>query len=233
MKIAIMQPYLFPYLGYFQLIQVVDTFVFYDDVNFINRGWINRNQILVDKNAVKFTVPLKKASQNKLINEIETAIDEKWLTQFYKTIEQNYKSAPYFDETFQIIENILEGGQTKIAKLAMESILQISRYLQLKTRFEISSIDYSNSIGLGKAERLISICKENGSCWYINPLGGKELYKKDNFKMEGITLSFIENELVPYNQFGNPFIKGLSIIDVLMFNNKDRISDMLNVYKLV
>src|SRR5690606_3799363 len=100
MKIAIMQPYLFPYLGYFQLINAVETFVFYDDVNFIKRGWINRNQILVDNKAALFTVPLKKASQNKLINEIDMAIDEKWLSQFFKTIEQNYKNAPYFDDTF-------------------------------------------------------------------------------------------------------------------------------------
>ncbi|WP_417371363.1 WbqC family protein [Gelidibacter japonicus] len=232
MKIAIMQPYLFPYLGYFQLINAVDTFIFYDDVNFIKRGWINRNQILVDNKAKLFTVPLKNASQNKLINEIEIVIDEKWLSQFFKTIEQNYKKAPYFDETFQILSNVLKKDVQKISTLAMESVLQISNYLQLKTQFEVSSVTNSSSFGVGKAERLIAICKEKGSDWYINPSGGKELYQKDTFKKEGITLSFIENELVPYAQFENQFVKGLSMIDVLMFNSVDEVRKLLSNYKL-
>jgi hypothetical protein len=232
MKLAIMQPYLFPYFGYFQLINAVDTFIFYDDVNFIKRGWINRNQILVDNKAALFTVPLKKASQNKLINEIETAIDEKWLTQFFKTIEQNYKNAPYFDDTFLILKNVYGKKQTKISSLAMESVLQISKYLQLNTQFEVSSVNYSSSLGLEKAERLIAICKQKGSDWYINPSGGKELYQKDAFKKEGITLSFIENELLPYTQFGNEFVNGLSIIDVLMFNTPEETKKLMNRYSL-
>ncbi|CAM3441073.1 hypothetical protein AEQU2_02017 [Aequorivita lipolytica] len=227
-----MQPYLFPYIGYFQLINTVDTFIFYDDVNFIKRGWINRNQILVDNYAAMFTLPLKKASQNKLINEIETAIDKKWLSQFFKTIEQNYKNAPYFDQTFQILNSVLKKDVSKISTLAMESVMEISQYLQLDTQFEISSIDYPTTICFSQAERLIAICKENGSDHYINPSGGKELYKKDTFNTEGITLSFIENELVPYTQFGNSFIKGLSIIDVLMFNSVQKINLLLSNYKL-
>lgn len=233
MKIAIMQPYLFPYIGYFQLINAVDTFVFYDDVNFIKRGWINRNQILVNNKSGLFTVPLKKASQNKLINEIETAIDEKWLSQFFKTLEQNYKNAPYFNETFQLLKKVFDKKQTKISSLAIDSVLQISKYLQLNTQFEVSSIAYPNSIDLSKAERLIAICKEKGSNQYINPSGGKELYHKNTFNKEDIVLSFIVNELLPYRQFGNEFVNGLSIIDVLMFNSKEEIRLMLNKYELV
>lgn len=232
MKIAIMQPYLFPYLGYFQLINAVDTFVFYDDVNFIKRGWINRNQILIGGEAVLFTLPLKKASQNKLINEIDMAIDEKWSVQFFKTIEQNYKNAPYFIETFQLLKKVFGKKQTKISSLAIESVLQISKYLQLDTLFEISSIDYPTTIELLKAERLIAICKKNGSEHYVNPSGGKELYSKNTFNKEGITLSFIENELVSYRQFGNEFVKGLSMIDVLMFNSVEEVKNLLSNYKL-
>ncbi|MAB38004.1 MAG: hypothetical protein CL528_09975 [Aequorivita sp.] len=232
MKIAIMQPYLFPYLGYFQLIQAVDTFVFYDDVNFIKRGWINRNQILVDNKAALFTVPLKKSSQNKLINEIDMAFDDKWLSQFFKTIEQNYKNAPYFDDAFLILKKVFGKKQTKISSLAIDSVLQISKYLQLNTKFEVSSIAHQNSIDLSKAERLIAICKEKGYDHYINPSGGKELYQKDIFKKEGISLSFIENELLPYRQFGNQFIKGLSIIDVLMFNTPEETKKLMNRYSL-
>lgn len=232
MKLAIMQPYLFPYLGYFQLIHAVDTFVFYDDVNFIKRGWINRNQILIDNKAALFTVPLKKPSQNKLINEIETAIDEKWLTQFFKTIEQNYKNAPYFKETFQLLKRVFEKKQAKISSIAIDCVLQISKYLKLNTQFEVSSIAYPDSDDFSKAERLIAICKEKGYNHYINPSGGKELYQKNTFKKEGITLSFIENELLPYKQFENEFVNGLSIIDVLMFNTREETMKLMSQYSL-
>lgn len=232
MKIAIMQPYLFPYIGYFQLINAVDTFVFYDDVNFINRGWINRNQILVDNKAVMFTVPLKKASQNKLINETGIAMDSNWQVQFFKTLQQHYKNAPYFEETVRILENTFGKGHAKISDLAMESVLQVSNYLNLNTTFEVSSLKYPNAAGLSKAERLIAICKQSGGEHYINPIGGKELYNKKAFKQQGITLSFIENELVPYTQFGNPFVNGLSMIDVLMFNSIEETKKLLSNYKL-
>ncbi|WP_432409972.1 WbqC family protein [Rasiella sp. SM2506] len=232
MNVAIMQPYIFPYLGYFQLIHSVDTFVFYDDVNFIKRGWINRNQILVGLEAILFTVPLKKASQNKLINEIDTAISEKWVLQFYKTIEQNYKNAPFFNETFGILKKVFEKGHTNISSLAIESILQISNYLQLDTQFEVSSLEYPHTASLPKAERLIAICKEKGSDTYINPSGGKKLYQKNTFKEEGITLSFIENELLPYSQFGNQFVIGLSMLDVLMFNSVEATNKLISNYKL-
>lgn len=232
MKIAIMQPYIFPYLGYFQLVNAVDTFVFYDDVNYIKRGWINRNQILINGESTLFSVPVKKASQNKLINEIETVIDEKWLLQFFKTIEQHYKNAPFFEETYALLKKVFKKDHTKIGELAMESVLQISEYLNLNTQFEVSSRYYPSSIGKGKAERLIAICKEKGVNWYINPSGGKELYKKDIFEKDGITLSFIENELVYYPQFRNQFVKGLSMIDVLMFNSIGESKKLLSNFKL-
>lgn len=232
MKIAIMQPYLFPYLGYFQLINAVDIFVFYDDVNFIKRGWIHRNQILANGKATMFTMPLKKASQNRLINETEVATDIKWLPQFFKTIEQNYKNAPYFEETFHLLKKTFDKEHSKIADVAKESVVEISIYLGLKTQFEVSSKHYSGSKGLSKDERLIAICKEKGSDHYINPAGGKELYNKDTFKKEGVTLSFIENELLSYTQFGNHFVNGLSIIDVLMFNSVKEARALLSNYKL-
>ncbi|KXN98432.1 hypothetical protein LS48_11870 [Aequorivita aquimaris] len=235
MKIAIMQPYLFPYLGYFQLINAVDTCVFYDDVNFIKGGWIHRNRILLNNNGFLFTVPLLNPSSFKLIKDtdINMKLFFKWREKFFKSVEQSYKKAPFFEETFHLVKRVLEGEQTTIAKIAMESIKEISNYLALKTQFEVSSMEYSNSIGYEKAERLIAICKKKGSNHYINPSGGKALYEKNTFKKEGITLSFIKNELIPYNQFGNPFVKGLSMIDVLMFNEKSRISDMLNEYELL
>lgn len=232
MKLAVMQPYIFPYIGYFQLINAVDKFVFYDDVNFIKRGWINRNQILINKNAHLFTIPLIKASQNKLILEIELGIDEKWIATFLATLEFNYKNAPNFDEIFNLIQTIFSKQNRTIADLTIESITTISKYLGLLTQFEKSSISYASSKGMEKADRLIDITKKSNSNTYINPNGGKDLYTKAYFNKQGINLFFIENSILPYSQYKNEFISGLSIIDVLMFNSKENIKHMLTKYTL-
>ena len=233
MKLAIMQPYIFPYIGYFQLINTVDKFVFYDDVNYIKRGWINRNKLLINQEEKLFTIPVLKASQNKLINEIEIEIDEKWLQKFNTTLEQNYKKAPFFDSTYQLIQDIFSTNHKSIADLAIDSIIKISNHLELTTVFEKSSFNYSDSKGLEKANRLINITKKNEATTYINPAGGKELYDKAYFKTAGVELLFIQNEITEYDQKIADFIGGLSIIDVLMFNSKKEIQNLLTNYQLV
>ena len=204
-SLAIMQPYLFPYIGYFQLINAVDTFVFYDDVNYIKRGWINRNKLLINNEAKMFTIPVLKASQNKLINEIDIGVEEKWLTQFFITLEYNYKKAPHYDAIFELISYVFNQNCKTISELTILSVKTISNFLGLKTKFECSSIDYPSTKGMAKASRLIEICKKNNSSEYINPIGGKELYNKQEFIGQGINLSFIEGEIVSYSQFNNTF----------------------------
>lgn len=235
MKIAIMQPYIFPYIGYFQLISAVDKFVFYDDVNFIKGGWINRNQILLNGSKNLFTVPLKSASSFQTINEtlIHSELYFKWKKKFIKSLEQSYKKAPYFDAVYPLIQQIFETKHTTIADLCIHSIKKVTNYLALEVVFEISSKKYSETKGIEKAERLINICQINQANTYINPIGGKELYQKDTFEKENINLFFIQNQLPSYPQFNNEFIPGLSIIDVLMFNSKEEVKKMLNQYHLV
>lgn len=232
MKIAIMQPYIFPYIGYFQLINAVDKFIFYDDVNYIKRGWINRNQILINGEAKLFTIPLIKASQNKLIKEINIGLNEKWTKQFLSTLEFNYKKAPYFKETFELVERVLNYNATSISDMAINSNIVIAEYLSLTTSFEVSSKLYSNTKGMAKADRLIEICKINNAIDYINPSGGNVLYDKEYFLEKGVSLYFIDNKIIPYQQFNNDFVGGLSMIDLLMFNNKNEIIEMLNQYQL-
>ncbi len=227
-----MQPYVFPYIGYFQLIHAVDTFVFFDDVNYYKRGWINRNRILLDGKDFLFTVPLSKASQNKRINVIDVQKETKWLDQLLATIQQAYSRAPNFKETMKIIESVFTENFTTISDLAIISVKKVSEFLEIETNFELSSQMYPETDYLKKADRLIAITHKNGSEQYINPSGGVELYSKDYFLDNGVQLSFIENELVPYSQFKNEPITGLSIIDVLMFNTKLQVASMLNKYKL-
>ena len=233
MKVAIMQPYIFPYIGFFQMIKAVDIFVFYDDVNYIKGGWINRNQININNKATYFTVPLKNSSSFKKINEIEILKESRDYTKIIKSIEQAYKKAPYYEKVMPIIKDVISSDSQTISELSIESIQVISNYLQLKTEFKVSSMDFSYTIGLERSERLIEIVKECNGNQYINAIGGKNLYSKEHFNNYGIELSFIQPHRIDYQQFDNEFIPWLSIIDVLMFNSPAKVNEMLDQFQLI
>lgn len=233
MKVAIMQPYIFPYLGYFQLINSVDKFIFYDDVNYIKKGWINRNKIMLNGQESLFTIPLIKASQNKLINEINLFFDQKNKNKLLSKIEIAYNKAPYFNKRINLISDILNADLLKISEYSANSVVKISNFLEIDVCFDFSSVQSPESKGMGKADRLIHICKKLNASQYLNSVGGQELYSKNYFNDNEINLSFIENCIEPYSQFGQEFIPNLSIIDILMFNDIKKIKKMLNNYKLI
>lgn len=235
MKVAIMQPYLFPYIGYFQLIAAVDKFVVYDDVNFIKGGWINRNNILVNKKSTLFTVPLHNSSSFMLINE--TRINLKfytiWKIKFLRTIEQSYKKAPFFNEVYALIANVLDNYEGDlISKLAVNSIKSVCEYLKIQTEIIPTSEIYNNKNFSGQ-ERVLDICSIENATDYINPIGGLQLYSKETFKEKELILNFIKSLPIEYKQFNNEFIPWLSIIDVLMFNSVDEVKIILDKYELV
>ncbi len=227
-----MQPYFLPYIGYFQLINAVDKFIFYDDVNYIKGGWINRNNILINNEKNYFTLNLSKPSPNKLINEIKVGNNK---NKILKTIKQNYSKAKYFNNAFPLVEEIFNSIHENclISEIATLSVQKISLYLKIKTKFELSSKLYGHTKGIEKADRLIEICKSNYTDTYINPIGGIELYNKNYFNSKGINLFFFKNGKINYKQFNNNFIPNLSIIDVVMFNNPEKINEMLDNYELI
>ena len=232
-SIAVMQPYVFPYLGYFQLIQAVDEFVFYDDVNFIKRGWINRNRILTHNSEKLISFPCKKASQNKLINEVILNTDSKDYSKIKETIRHSYKKAPNFKIVFELIENILDKSHNSISDLATDSIISISKYLGLNTRFSLSSVEFPETKNLERAERIMTIVLKLNGDNYVNSIGGVELYNKNEFLKSDIKLNFLEPTLSKYKQFNNNFIEGLSVIDVLMFNSKEETLQLIKNFKLL
>lgn len=232
-KTAIMQPYIFPYLGYFQLIHAVDTFVFYDDVNFIKGGWINRNRILLNGRDFFLTVPCRQISPYKLINETEFDNQRPEFKKLNKTLEQAYKKAPYYEPVAEIIESILNTNTNLISELAECSIRTIVEYLDISVEFKKSSVDFPFTKEAVKADRIIAICNALNSQHYINPIGGQELYDKAYFNQHDIQLNFIKSQPQEYTQFNNTFVPGLSIIDVMMFNDKETIKTMLNQYELI
>ncbi|WP_027377493.1 WbqC family protein [Kaistella palustris] len=235
MKVAIMQPYLFPYIGYFQLIAAVDKFVVYDDVNFIKGGWINRNNILVNKKSNLFTVPLDNSSSFFLINEtkINLKLYSIWKIKFLRTIEQSYKKAPFFNEVYSLIANVLDNYEGDlISKLAVASIKSVCEHLKIQTEIIATSETYNNK-RLSGQERVLDICSIENATYYINPIGGLQLYSKEIFKSKNIELNFIKSYSIAYKQFDNKFVSWLSIIDTMMFNSVEEINIMLDKYELV
>ena len=236
MTIAVMQPYIFPYLGYYQLVQAVDSFVFFDDVNFINKGWINRNRILINSDAVRFTIPLIKASQNKLINEIEISDFGKWRTDFLRLIEVNYKKAPCFTFFYEWLDDFLNAKEySSISELTADSVKSISALLGITAQFlKSSDLEYRSSELQSGQDKIVSICKMLKADHYINPINGMVMYDNERFHSENIVLDFIKMDDVAYDQFQKTdFIPSLSIIDVFMFVNVEEIKKLLDQYTLV
>lgn len=231
MRTAIMQPYFFPYLGYFQLINAVDNFVIYDDVQYIKGGWINKNRILLNENYSNIGIPVRKDSYQKNINEryfVEDASEYK--SKVLRKIENAYRKAPFFDESISFIYKTLSFEELNICKFNSWCLVQLCSLLKIKTKFLYSSeiIDQNNS---GEA-RVIGINQILGTRVYINSYGGLDLYQKENFQKRDIELCFLKPEQYSYKQFGKTFTPDLSIIDLLMFNSSDSIIDLLNKYHL-
>jgi hypothetical protein len=233
MKVAIMQPYFFPYIGYFQLINSVDKFIIYDNIQYTKKGWINRNRILVNKKDQLITLPIRKDSD--YLNIIERELSESWeidKNKMLNVIKSSYNKAPYFQDTFELISKCLNNPETNLFKFIYDSIISINNYLEIKTPIIISStVDIDHT--LKSQDKVLSLCKKQNTDTYINSIGGVELYDKETFKKNNIELNFIKSNPIQYKQFNNEFISWLSMIDVMMFNSKQQIKEYLNNYTLI
>lgn len=232
MKVGIMQPYFFPYVGYWQLISVVDKYVIYDDVNYINKSWINRNFILINGEAIRINLFLKGASQNKKINEIEILDDKFYKDKFLKTIKNSYNKAPYFSEVFPIIQKIIYNKEKKLSLYLKYLIEEICSYLLIDTELLLSS-ELNKNNQLKGQEKILEICRVIGADTYYNAIGGQDLYSYEEFEKRNIRLRFLKSESIEYKQFNNKFIGNLSIIDIMMFNSVEKIREFLKQYHLI
>lgn len=231
MKLAIMQPYFFPYLGYFQLLAAADRFVFFDDVHYMPRSWIHRNRLLRQGEPAYFGVPVSGGSQNRRICEVSVVTDgdpSRWRRKLLAGLAQEYRAAPYFAATFALAESVLRQPAEHIGALARYSVLAAAQLLGVNTQIVASSNIYDNQ-GLKGQERILDICRREGATSYLNAPGGRALYDPAAFAQAGITLKFLQPALPPYAQFQAPFVAGLSIIDVLMFNPPETVAAMLSL----
>lgn len=232
MKLGIMQPYFVPYIGYWQLMNLVDQYVVYDDVNYIKGGWINRNRILVNGVPKYFNVPMLGASPNILINEVKVDHNDSIIRKNLRSIEGAYRKAPYYEIVYKMLEDILWCEEENLARYIVHSFRVIGRYLDIQTELIVSSeLDKDNT--LKGQDKVLAICRQLNATEYYNAIGGQELYSFEAFKQQGIQLNFVKTANIVYDQFGNEFQPNLSIIDVMMFNAKDKVKEYLAAYTLI
>lgn len=227
-----MQPYFLPYIGYWQLINAVDTYVVYDDVNYIKQGWINRNRILIQNKVHYFNIKLNGASSFKKINEITVNEDKRWRAKNISTLLMAYKKAPYFSVTYPLIEDILLYRESNLALYLLYTIKKICSYLNIQTNIVLSSsLNYDRS--QSGQDKVLNICRKISADTYYNAIGGTSLYDKALFMKNCIDLKFLKPDQIVYRQFSELFYENLSILDVMMFNSPDEIRGMLSCYKLI
>lgn len=231
MKLAIMQPYLFPYLGYFQLLAAVDRFVVYDDVAYIKGGWVNRNRWLVGGKPAYFTVPVRDASSFRSIADTEVASGP-WPRKLLATFRQEYGRAPYFPAAMALLERIVGLDEPSIGRRAVASVRAVAAHLGLTTDFVESSAGYGNA-DLRAAARVIDICRREGAVVYVNAIGGQALYNRDEFADRGIALRFLRSVPTAYQQFNETYVPGLSILDVIAYCSPQAIRGHLSEYELL
>ncbi|PSU32355.1 WbqC family protein [Photobacterium phosphoreum] len=230
MKLAVMQPYLFPYIGYYQFAYCSDMFIFYDDVTYIKNGYINRNSVLTKNGRQLFTIPVKNASSFTLIKDLEFSSDIK---KILATIKQTYSKAPYFSDVYPIIEKVLSSNNRNVAYIAAQSIIEFFNYLNIDFKYIYSSsLDYDRN--KSAKDKLYCFCDLFRCDTYINSIGGLDLYHKSEFDEKGIDLNFIYPDEIRYKQFNKKigFEKNLSIIDILMNLSPLEIINLLEFYNV-
>lgn len=233
-SIGIMQPYFLPYIGYFQLMDMVDEFVIYDNIEFSKASWIRRNRMLQNGKDAYFTLPIKKDSdfldvdQRYLVDEFEIEAER-----LLRRIETNYSKAPFFNDFFPILKKIIFCKERNLFDYILNSVRTIKEYLAIPTPIRIFS-HLGNEIRALKAqEKVITACKKLHATHYINSIGGENLYKLRDFQKENIQLRFYKPMNFEYRQFENKFIPFLSILDVCMFNSSEQIGKYLKHFEII
>jgi hypothetical protein len=232
MKLAIMQPYLFPYIGYFQLMSAVDVFVFYDNAQYMKGGWINRNRYLNVERPQWFTLPLVSENYKIPINKrTYLSYESKW-KEIIKTLRHVYRKAPNYQEIYALINESAGNDISNVAEINCILLARIAQRLNLKCEFKMASSLLSREEDSGQ-NYVLSISKALGATTYINMIGGRELYNKKTFSEKKILLQLLEPTTPRYNQFNKQFTAALSIIDVMMFVSPEEIQKQIMAFTII
>jgi len=234
MKVALMQPYFFPYLGYFQLIHSVDEFIIFDQAQHIRRSWITRNRILnAHKESIYINVPVCRAQRETIIKDIQINNDINWQE---KIIQQllYYKDAPNFTNVMEFVKECLSIKCDNVGQLNTSLLRMTCNLLNIDTHITVLSEKFPSIDEAKEADEWgIKVSQALNASTYINAIGGKEFYDQQKYNEEGLDIQFINPILAPYKQFNHEFVPGLSIVDILMFNEISKIKEMIGLHEFV
>ncbi|WP_323645048.1 WbqC family protein [Lysinibacillus xylanilyticus] len=234
MRIALMQPYFFPYLGYFQLIHSVDEFVIFDNAQYTRRSWINRNRLLSEHGkSIYFNVPVCKAPRETKINDIVINNNLNWQEKILNQLIF-YKHAPYFMNVMEFVTDCLTNSNSNLSQFITLILRKTCALLSIETSITILSQKFPTIIEANAADEWgIKVSRALNATTYINAIGGKDFYNQQKYIDNDLDIQFIQPILTPYKQYSDDFMPGLSIIDVLMFNDISKIKEMLDIHELV
>lgn len=230
MQLGIMQPYFFPYLGYFDLINYSYRWIVFDTVQYIRHGWVNRNRILHPKKGWQYiAVPVKKHSRNTVIKDIEVSQDPKWRKRILGQIQHYRRTAPYFHETYQLVEECLAAEEHSLSRLNVAILDNVCHHLGISFEYEyFSEMELELGPVEGPDEWAIRISEAIEATEYVNPAGGIAIFDSSKFEARGIRLTIRNLPSLRYPCPGYEFIPGLSIIDILMWNLPDKVKEYLD-----
>jgi hypothetical protein len=229
---AIMQPYFFPYIGYFQLMKAVDVFVFYDDVQYMKGGWINRNRILADGEPAWLTLPVRRASVTLPINQRHYLLDGEEISTIKQRLRTSYEKAPFYAQTFPLLSELLDFDDSNVAFFNMHLLIALAGELDINCRF-VKSSELDKTPHLKGQEKVLDVCRRLGVTQYVNSIGGFDLYDPQAFAEAGMELSFLHARATDYAQAGQAHVPFLSIIDVLMFKSFEGTKPLLREYDAI
>jgi hypothetical protein len=231
-RLGIMQPYFFPYVGYFSLIQQSESFILFDTVQFIRHGWIERNRVLKPQDGWQYiSVPLEKHNQQISIKDVMIR-EEPWRERIFRQLEHYKKRSPYYHQTIEVLQSGLQTNSRSIVEVNQHCLKKVCEYVGIETPISIWSqqgVTIEEATEPGKWA--MNICEALGYKEYINPPGGMELFDREAYAQKGIQLSFLANEMHIYSQRRENFENGLSILDLMMFNDSQAVFQMINQVK--
>lgn len=255
MKLAIMQPYFFPYIGYFQVIHAVDKYVLHGGLPYLKKGWVNRNRILGPEGRPAFVnAEIRARSSHTKIDDIELVRSRHWKDKFLRGVSYNYRKSPFFDDVYALIESSVAADVERLSELNKRCIVSVCDFLGIRTTIETDGRSYApleERLSKPEAEmtvefpglrlpeygrkvvRILEICRQEGADTFVNAIGGRALYDRAEFRRNGVELYFVETLPFTYPQRAPQFVPDLSIIDVLMSCGRAGTAKLLASYRLV
>ena len=231
-----MQPYFFPWLGYFSLIKHADQFILFDPVQFIRHGWIERNRILKQNEGwLYIKVPLSRHPIQTLIKHVVIDDVQPWRQKLLAQLVTYKKISRRYDEIYALIEVAIAPPFESIVELNRHTLQAVCRYLGFEKELPIwSQMNLTIEQPMAPDEWALNTCKALGNVdEYWNPPGGQSFFVPTKYEQMGIKLRFHQQCLRPYHQRRETFESGLSIIDVIMLNTPEVVNAMLDEYALV